>query len=282
MSGSEASAQKTPEGPGVLDRIQTAMQKAREEHSPVRLPERSIPSVHSVGDALWAKLEAGRLIPDQATAARLVTARRSDPAHTAFDMMRTRVLQLLRQNNWRSIAITSPTPGCGKTMVTLNLAFSLAHQKDCRTVVVDLDLRRPQIAKSLGIRNPSSMEDFLKGQVPLESTLLRYGDNVAVASNSRPVHLAAELLQNTDTTKALASLQQRLNPDVVLFDLPPMLANDDVMAFLPNVDCAILVVAAESSTLTEADLCERELALKTNVLGVVLNKSQHVTETYGY
>ena len=61
-----------------------------------------------------------------------------------------------------------------------------------------------------------------------------------------------------------------------------MLSSDDVMAFVPNVDCAILVVAAESTTLREADICERDLAEKTNVLGVVLNKCRYTPDKYGY
>jgi MinD-like ATPase involved in chromosome partitioning or flagellar assembly len=73
-------------------------------------------------------------------------------------------------------------------------------------------------------------------------------------------------------TKAIRDLKQRFNPDVLICDLPPMLASDDVAAFLPNVDCVILVVEAEADTLGQVDACERELAAQTNVLGVVLNK----------
>ena len=69
---------------------------------------------------------------------------------------------------------------------------------------------------------------------------------------------------------------------MVVFDLPPMLASDDVMAFVPNVDCAILVVAAESTTPREADVCERDLSEKTNVVGVVLNKCRYTPDKYGY
>jgi len=205
-----------------------------------------------------------------------------DEAHTAFDIMRTRVLQALHQNHWTSIAITSPTAGCGKTAVGLNLAFSMANRRDCRTVLVDLDLRRPRVGAALGTRNPSAVVDFLKGHKSLEETFFRYGDNLAIACNSQPERLAAELLQSPDTARALQSVKEKLAPDAMLFDLPPMLANDDVIAFLPNVDCAILVVEAEVSTAAEIDLCERELSQKTNVLGVVLNKCRFTPDKYGY
>ena len=57
--------------------------------------------------------------------------------------------------------------------------------------------------------------------------------------------------------------------------MPPMLMSDDAMAFLPHVDCVLLVAAAEKSRLDEVDKCEQELAEQTNVLGVVLNKCRY-------
>lgn len=232
--------------------------------------------------SLWAGLPVARPDPLRVVNGRLVTVGRTDPAHVAFDILRTRVLHLMRENDWTSLMITSPTARCGKTVVGLNLAFSLANQKDCRTALVDLDLRRPQVAEVLGVRSPPSMEVFLKGEAGVEEVFSRYGENLAVAPNCRPVRMAAELLQSPQATRAVASIRQRLAADIVVFDLPPMLANDDVMGFLPNVDCAILVVAAEESTVSEIDLCERELSERTNLLGTVLNKCRYAPEKYGY
>jgi protein-tyrosine kinase len=213
---------------------------------------------------------------------RIITASRNDVAHTQFDRLRTNVLQLIRQHNWTSIAITSPTAGCGKTLVSLNLALSLANQADCRTLLVDLDLRRPQVANGLGLHQPPVIEEFLRGERDIQETFLRYGDNVAIAANAKPVKYAAELLQSAEVGRVLKTMRQKLKPNVILFDMPPMLANDDVVAFLPNVDSAILVVAAEATTTREADLCEKELAEKTNLLGVVLNKCRFTPDKYGY
>lgn len=211
-----------------------------------------------------------------------MAADRVDPSHLAFDMLRTKLMQRLRQNNWKSVAITSPTPACGKTFVSLNLAFSLAHQKDCRTVLVDLDLHRPQVAKALGIKDATFLGGFLKGEGSARDILCRHGENLAIAANTNQIEFAAELLQSTKAKEQLQSLQQTMTPDVVLFDLPPMLSSDDVLAFLPNVDCVILVAAAEHSTLSEVDICEQELAAHTNVVGVVLNKCRYTLVKYGY
>lgn len=230
----------------------------------------------------WAELPRLKIDPSSMERNRIVTANRSDEAHVAFDMMRTKLLQSLRQNNWTTVAITSPTPGCGKTFTALNLAFSLANQQDCRTLLLDLDMRRPQIGKTLGLQNAGSMESFLAGETDIEDIFKCHGGNLAIAANNRAAHYSAELLQSSACADALLDMRQRMNPDIVLFDLPPMLSTDDVLAFLPNVDCAILVAAAEQTTLSEVDICEQSLSEKTNMLGVVLNKCHYSAEKYGY
>jgi protein-tyrosine kinase len=230
----------------------------------------------------WEGLPPLVIDHDSAVNNRVITLGRLSAAHVAFDMMRTKLLHLLRENNWTSVAITSPTPACGKTCIALNLAFSLANQKDCRTVLIDLDLRRPQIGKSLAVKNPGSLESFLKGDASLRETFFRHGANLAIAANRQPVQFSAELLQSAAAAQSLQDMRQEINPDVILYDLPPMLSTDDVLAFLPNVDGVILVAASGQSTVREVDICEQTLREKTNVLGVVLNKSQYNPEQYGY
>jgi protein-tyrosine kinase len=266
-----------------MEHIQAAIQKAKQRRIEDPLDEpTALPTSLFGTEATWSALKPLDLDPKLLARNRIVTASRIDPAHTQFDRLRTNLLQLIRQNNWTSIAITSPTAGCGKTLVSLNLALSLANQPDCRTVLVDLDLRRPQVAHSLGLRQPPPIEEFLHGNLELQDAFLRYGENVAIAGNLKPVKFAAELLQSAEVGRVLKGLRNKLKPNVILFDMPPMLANDDVAAFLPNVDCAILVVAAEATTTREAELCERELAEKTNLLGVVLNKCRFAPDKYGY
>ncbi|QLL66291.1 CpsD/CapB family tyrosine-protein kinase (plasmid) [Sinorhizobium mexicanum] len=226
-------------------------------------------------EVLWDSLPALRIDPAILAQNRVVTINRSTAARTPFDMMRTKILQTLRQNNWTSVAITSPAPSCGKTFLALNLAFSLADQKDCRTLLVDVDLRRPQIGERLGVTGSPPFENFLNGKSDINEIFLRHDSNLAVGVNGQPVQFSAETLQSPETTRVLRELRQRMNPDVILYDMSSMLATDDVIAFLPNVDCVILVAAAERTTLAEVDSCEQYLSEKSNVLGVVLNNCRH-------
>ena len=69
----------------------------------------------------------------------------------------------------------------------------------------------------------------------------------------------AELLQSSTTEAALNQIEERYAPDLMIFDLPPTQAGDDVMAFVHRVDCVLIIAAAGTTTIDEVDHCEREL-----------------------
>ena len=199
-----------------------------------------------------------------------------------FDMMRTKVIQQMRANGWRRLAITSPTPFCGKSTIALNLAFSLARQSELRTVLGELDLRRPTLAKMLSARGRAGFARVLEGRADFADVALRYSDGLALALNDGQVRNPAELLHGSAVSTALAAIDMRYAPDLMIFDMPPMLVSDDVMAFMGHVDAVLLIAAAETTTIKEIDACERELAVQTNVMGVVLNKCHYMGQEYGY
>jgi Mrp family chromosome partitioning ATPase len=222
----------------------------------------------------WLALGEVALDPRGLLRERIVTRDKSDPAHIAFDALRTRLLKALHDNRWSRIAITSPTKGCGKTMVSCNLAFSLARQPETRCMLVDLDLRMPQIAGRLGQREAYAIEPFLLGEVAPRDYLRRAGANLALGLNTARVWNAAELVQSSRVAKTLAASLDLYRPHVVIYDMPPMLTSDDVLAFLPNVDGVLLVAAGGETKAGEIEECERLMAEHTNFLGVVLNKAE--------
>jgi len=273
-----------------MERIQAAIQKAKERRGEPPAPGlapagaarggRAAPG-RAAGPA-WAELEAFEPDPRLLAKNRIVTFADVDPAHVTFDMMRTKILRAMRQNGWTALGVSSPTSDCGKTTTTVNLAFSLAHQADVRTVLVDLDLRRPAVARQLGLTRPQSMASVLQGTRDVAENFVRYGDNLAIGTNAATMRSSAELLLAAGTAQGVAAIKAAFLPDVILYDLPPVLSSDDVMAFVPHLDCVLLVAAAELTRLDEVDKCERELAEQTNVLGVVLNKCRYMGEDYGY
>jgi protein-tyrosine kinase len=280
-----------------MERIQAAIQKAKEQRGALAPSpgagigggvagstgggvgrDRRLPQV---GPA-WAELAAFEPEPRLLTRNHVVTFEDIDPAHSHFDILRTKVLRTMQKNGWTSVGITSPTSGCGKTTLALNLAFSLAHQPDVRTVLVELDLRRPTMARQIGLKAPQSVAGVLQGSRGVAESFVRYGDNLAIGTNSQSVRDSAELLMHAKTAEGVAAIKRAFLPDIVVYDLPPMLQSDDVMAFLPQLDCVLLVAGAEKSRLDEVDKCEKDLADQTNVLGVVLNSCRYMGEDFGY
>lgn len=244
-------------------------------------PERQQTVTSSALDATWKALPLLTLQPKLMKKNRIVALEGGRDA-AGIDMMRTRVLQQMRDNGWRRLAITSPTAACGKSTIALNLAMSLQRQPDLRTVLMELDLRRPALTRMLGIERDLSFAHVLEGSRPFADNTLRYGPNLAISANQRPWRDAAELLGGVHIPEALSDIEDAYAPDVMIFDMPPMLVSDDMMAFARHVDCVLLVAGAESTTVKEIDICETDLASQTNVMGVVLNKCRYMGPEYGY
>jgi len=271
------------QGPGT-DFIQAAIRKARAERLARRGeagPVPAEPAPSPAGRPAWAALRA--FTPDPRRLERqLVTTLRPGPQAKHFDMIRTRLLHQMRANGWRRVALTSPGAGCGKTMLALNLAFSFARQPDVTTMAVELDMRRPAMARMLGLRPAPQFADVLAGTAEPQDHLVRLGDTLAAGVNRRPVPEAAELLQSRQAGQILDRVEAAYAPDVMIVDMPPMLMTDDAMAFIDQVDCVLLVAAAERTAMAEITRCAEDLAARCNFLGVILNKCRFLAPGEGY
>ena len=211
---------------------------------------------------------------------RIIAFERSDPKAASFDMLRTQIVQKMNENKWQTLAVTSPTAGCGKTVTAVNLAFSVARQAGPMVVLVDLDLRKPNIADCLGIAEERSLFDYLHGEADLTDILVNLGvDSLLVLANNEPVRNPSEIISSHRVRDMVAELRQLFPSGIFIFDLPPMLVTDDVIAFFPQVDCTLLLVASGQSTVSEIENCEVHMK-STNFLGVVLNKYEGTTEAY--
>ncbi|PTR39628.1 Chromosome partitioning ATPase, Mrp family, contains Fe-S cluster [Mameliella alba] len=232
-------------------------------------------------DSAWARLSEMTVDKGHLDRNRIITASRDDPAHAAFDVLRTRLLQALHENGWRRVAITSPGKECGKTFTAANLAISLSRQENCRTLLLDLDMRRPSLHRILGVSDPGSLGDMLRGMTAPGDHLLRMGRNpvnagrnIAFGLNGRPEAYASELLQDPRAESCLQRIEDEFDPDVVLIDLPPALSYDDVIAARPLFDGVLLVIGGGMTTEKEIAEVERRLGDGTPILGMILNKAE--------
>ena len=215
------------------------------------------------------QLEAGKLLGNG-----LFPMPSNEPAALAIDQLRSKLLHGLSVKGWKRIAVTSPTHGCGKSFVATNLALSLARRPGSRTALIDLDLRRPHLADLLGLADTPDFADFLSGDQPLESVFRRFGRTLALGLNGAPVDMASETLHSPETAIALSAMVEQLDPEVVIYDMPPALGTDDVLAMAPSVDAVLLVVDGTKTSPEDVRACEQLLEGRIPLMGVVLNRAQ--------
>ena len=191
----------------------------------------------------------------------------------AYKILRTRVRHRLNANNWYTLGITGIAAGEGKTLTAINLALALAQDVNTWVFLVDLDLQRPQLGAYLGMSYEHGLTDFLTGQTDLEQTVYDIGvKRLAVVPNATSVENSSELLRSPRMVDFVNLIEAQSPRRIVVFDMPPLMVTDDVLAFAPRVDTFLLVVSQGQTarrTLTNA----KEVLSELNVMGVVLNRS---------
>jgi len=194
----------------------------------------------------------------------------------AFDQLRTRLRQTIKQNGWINIAVASPTAGCGNTFTAANLAASLSRVPSSRTVLMDFNMRSPGLAKTLDMDASQSgdLRDFLAGDVAISDYIVRVSDTLAVGLADSAHRDTSEIMQDPATAASLAEMRDSLRPDIVLYDMPPLLSFDDTAAFLPQLDGVLLVSDGTQTMAKHLAECERILDGQVPLLGVILNRAR--------
>ena len=204
----------------------------------------------------------------------VVDSSRESPTARAFDLLRTRLRQTTQEHGWRNIAVTAPTARCGNTFTAVNLALSLSRVPGSRTVLMDMNLRNPGVADAFDMTARGPLREFLAGEVPLGNHMMRASETLALGLNDAPDANPSETLQDANTSISLQKMRTALRPDLVIYDMPPMLGYDDVSAFLPQLDGVLLVSDGTQTMSRQLVECERMLDGQVPLLGVVLNRAR--------
>jgi len=212
---------------------------------------------------------------------RLVAGIPGHPLRDTYRMLRTRVLQDLKANEWNTIAVTSPAAGCGKTLTAINLAISLAMDLSHLVLLVDGDMRYPSVHKYFGYEPEYGLSDFLFHDVPVSDILFHPDiDRLTVLPGRESVNESAEQLASPKAGALLEELRTRYPDRIIVVDVPPVLSVDDALTLAPNIDC-MLMVAANGKTTKEELYKALDLLDGIPMLGTVLNKSdKKVQEKY--
>jgi protein-tyrosine kinase len=197
----------------------------------------------------------------------------------AFKILRTRVLRRLDMHKWSSIAVSGMSVGEGKTLTAINLALALSQDVNTFVFLVDLDLQRPQIANYLGMSFEKGLSDYLLGKAELDDVVYKlHSERLGVIPNARAFQHSSEFL---NMGEFIGALEREVPRRIVIFDMPPLLASDDVLAFAPQFDSLLLVVSEGKSGRAMLRGAKEVLA-EMNLLGVVLNRSKERNESAYY
>jgi Mrp family chromosome partitioning ATPase len=264
-----------------MDRLEKALQKAREQREAAFVAQdaaaaatlaaaAATPAPPPPPAAKSRKVAVGETTLERH---RIVARMTRSPNADVFRILRTKVLQHLTNAKLTTIAVTSPNYGDGKTLVAVNLALSLALDVKQTVLLVDLDLRDPTVHRCLGIEPEVGLSDYFVDDAPIAQCMVNPGiDRLVVLPLRQPIANSSEALGTPKMANLARELKTRYSNRIVIYDMPPLLTQDDVIAFLPNVDAVLLVVRDGATMINDVRQCMHSLA-GTNLIGTVLNDS---------
>ncbi len=188
-------------------------------------------------------------------------------------------------NRSNLILVTSSVPGEGKTYTAINLALSIANERDKKVLLIDADVARPSVSKALGIKSSPGLIEYLEGQT-LEFSDIVLKTNMpglsVIPAGKQHKH-STELLTSNRMIQLAEELSTRYPDRMVIFDSPPLLAATQGEALAGLVGQVVLVVEAEKTPQSMIMASVNKLVFCDVVL-VLLNKTQTNMDAnhYGY
>lgn len=205
---------------------------------------------------------------------RIISAFENGEFSDAYKILSTQILHKLQENHWNALAVSSPNAGEGKTLTAINLAISLAKEVTYTVLLVDADLRDPSVHRYFGLQPELGLSDYLLHDAPLTDLLIHPAgiQRFVILPGGKPLTNSTEMLSSPKMMRLVEELKTRYSSRIVLFDVPPLLASADTLAFSPYVDAALLVIE-DGKTVAEDARRASALLANTQLIGTVLNKS---------
>jgi exopolysaccharide/PEP-CTERM locus tyrosine autokinase len=188
-----------------------------------------------------------------------------------FKIMRTNLLFAESGKTPRSVMVTSAVPGEGKSFVAANLAVSVARHVNWNVLLIDCDLRRPNVHKKFGFINSTGLSDYLANGTDLEPLLLKTGiEKLTILPAGKSPNNPSELLSSERMAELLEEVAARYKDRLVILDSPPPKLTAESAALARYVDGILLVVKYGSTPKnTVIDLIGK--LGRDKILGAVMN-----------
>lgn len=255
-------------------RIQKAVLKAKDaqQHQSLRKRTESSHSNSPLEDLQYSKTRVVKSHPTSLEENRVIASFLDNKNSQIFRTLRTQVIQKMRENNWRSLAITSPSEGEGKSLIAANLAVAIAMEVNQTVLLVDLDLKDPKVGDLFTIQQEYGFSDYIQGKVELEDIMVNPGiERLVVIPGRGSMGNSSEIISSPKMVSFFNETRTRYKSRIVIYDMPPILPSDDVLGAIGHVDCSLLVL--EDGKNSEQDIVRAARQLpKESFIGTVVNK----------
>jgi capsular exopolysaccharide synthesis family protein len=187
-----------------------------------------------------------------------------------FRLIRTQLLFGFPDQSMKTLCITSPVPGDGKTSLATNLAISLA-KAGRRVLLIDADLRKPDLHRIFAVPETPGFSEMIQGTADSQSAVRKTDiENLDVVPAGLTLGRPAEVLSRTETPQILAMFAELY--DHVVFDTAPLLPVSDTHVLLGMVDGVICSFNADVDKETVAQMEEILRRSHATVIGSVMNQ----------
>jgi exopolysaccharide/PEP-CTERM locus tyrosine autokinase len=186
-------------------------------------------------------------------------------------------------NNSNIIMVTSARPSEGKTFTAVNLAMSIAAEQDKRVLLVDADVLKPNVLKTLGLNERSGLIEYLLGEVTELGDVMYHTniDKLTIIPAGRSHHLSTELLASKVMQDTINEFSNRYPDRVVIIDTPPIIGINESAILANFAGQAVVVVEENRSRLSDLQRAVERLNPEM-AIGFVVNKSLNSSESVGY
>lgn len=173
------------------------------------------------------------------------------------------------------IMVTSALPGEGKTFTAINLAISIAMELDHTVLLVDADVARPSILRTLGLKSEAGLMDvLLDSKLDISDVLLKTNiDTLTILPAGKNHRHATELLASQTMSSLLDEIASRYPDRIVIFDSPPLLLTSEARVLASQMGQIVVVVEAETTTMHAVKTALNQLEACSNV-NLVYNKAR--------
>jgi protein-tyrosine kinase len=212
--------------------------------------------------------------------ARILPPGATGPHGAAYKMLRTQVLRRLDQLGATSLGVMSAQSSEGKTLTAINLAIAIAADPARTVLLVDFDLRNPNVAQRFNHQPTVGVEDCLRTHRPVQEAMFKVAgyERLTILPARERVEHSSELLMSNATADVVAEMRARYANRVIIFDVPPVLQADDALAFARYLQAGLLVIG-EGKTRRDDVTRTFQLLHDLPFVGTVLNGSREPLKT---